>query len=170
MSSCFNLIYTSSSKVYQEGENSNEPCNIHRNQICPEHFTVIDFLKFLLEYPTLLNSDCNLWGRFIIKPFYNKNDVVQENEDGFYAFKVDVSDLGYHYSRKGATTLWTPGYTMATHITYICLCVVWSIINLKIWYFQYDVACNQFYDWAVTGINPAPYDFSVSCCCIYLDK
>lgn len=122
----------------------------------------------MLTCPGLLNGGCRFPRGVTIKLFYdNFRGIVQENKY-FYELNVNFYCLGSHSTCKVAVTFFAYGCTVSPPITYICLCGLLLMVNVKSHYLLYEVAVGQFCGLEFTGLNPVTSDFSVSC--FYFDS
>ena len=89
-------------------------------------------------------------------PYAIITDLVKENEDKFIALNVNIYNLGSHSVPKGAAALCISGFTVAPPTTNIFLRKVFLIVNLKIFYLQYEVSGDKFCVQTGTGIELTP--------------
>ena len=86
------------------------------------------------------------------------------NKDIFIELNVNISDLNFHFSYKGAVTFCVSGCTVAPPITYNFLCTGCSVGNVKSCYLRYEVSGDQVCGQAVTVLDPVTSDLYVSHC------
>ena len=112
----------------------------------------------MLMYPDWLKGECHLFPResqflHLMICFCGE---LKENEDKFIALNVNIYNLGSHFAPKDAAALCISGFTVAPPTTNIFLRKVFLIVNLKIFYLQYEVSGDKFCVQTGTGIELTP--------------
>ena len=108
----------------QEGLNMSYPWHIYSNPICPPICPVLALAKYLFWFPELLVGNCKLFpgGGQYSRFSKGLSRLFKNHKDDIEAVGFDVSMLGRHSARKGATTLCSTGRTISPYFFHLPAC------------------------------------------------
>ena len=90
------------------------------------------------------------------------NKIIEKHATIFVKLGVEIGDLGSHSACKGEHSYSSSGSTVYPTITSICLRAMWSMVNAKNRYLQYEKAGDQNLGQVVSGLNVNTGNVSVS--------
>ena len=161
------MIDMGKTKTDQDGtKNIDHPWHLYANNVCPYICPVLATARHLINNPTILLGQCDLFEGSGQYDRLNKilGEVVYQSEhrDRFAALGIPPEDFGTHSMRKGAVTHISTGTTSCPPIASICLRANWALPGVTGRYIKYENAGDQFVGRCVSGLPRLTMDFAAS--------
>lgn len=161
------MIDMGKTKTDQDGtKNIDHPWHLYANNDCPYICPVLAIARHLINNPTILSGQCDLFEGSGQYDRLNKilSDVVYQSEhrDRFAALGIPAEDFGTHSMRKGAVTHISTGTTSCPPIASICLRANWALPGVTGRYIKYENAGDEFVGRCVSGLPRMSRHFAAS--------
>ena len=155
-------IYFAHMKNDQTGERPRDPRHVYANPYNPAICPILTLITYLLVTPPSADTalfpgtqQYNRYNKYLRALLERKREYIMRN------YGIDVSDIGAHSARKGASTYLTSGCICGPMQQAVNIRCGWVMIGVTDTYCRYEAAGDQYCGRVVSGLPLFSFRFGV---------